>query len=289
MTEYWGGLDPVPTMDDEQFAQWCELLRVRTGMRMPMERKSFLVTSLSLRMREVGYQDFQSYYEYLTSGKAGKLEWAALVDKLTVHETRFFRDSKALQYLDHEFLPEFLEKNQNQQHINMWSVGCSTGEEPYSLAVVMEEYIRHHKPDIRYGITATDISLLSLATGKRGLYGSRAFIDMPQQLLGRYFEPAAEGKYQAAEQIKQRICFAQLNILDAPKAPVGEMDIIYCQNVLIYFDWEKRPDILNGLIKHLRPGGVLVLGAGEMIGWQNPLLERVQTPLALVYRRVASD
>lgn len=279
----WHGLDPLPEMDERQFEQWVALIRARTGMRLPHQRKSFLVTSLNLRMREIGKRDYQDYYDYLQSGKAGRIEWTALVDRLTVHETRFFRDSRALDFFQNYCLPRIVESNDSA--IQVWSAGCSTGEEPYSLAMLIDRYLEKHNGGY-FGITATDISLVSLAAGKRAIFSERKLKDLDETLKETYMVKLENGHYQVAEKLRKRICFAQMNILEAAKTPLGNMDVIYCQNLLIYFDQEKRAEILDGMVKHLKPGGILILGPGEVIEWHNSELARVTETTVLAYRRM---
>lgn len=272
-------------MDDGQFRQWVELLKQRTGMRLPAERKSFLVTSLGLRMREIGYADYQAYYDYLLSGSRGMVEWATLVDRLTVHETRFFRHEGALKVIREHCLPAAEDAAAAPVSIQAWSAGCATGEEPYTLAMVIDDYLESLGREYYLGVTATDISSASLAVGRRGIYNRRKLKDMDPKLRARYFSRVDDANYQVREQLRKRVCFARMNILDIERAPLGNMDIIVCQNLLIYFDREERIQILDAMAGHLAPGGVLILGAGEILGWSHPRLERLSDEDALAFRR----
>lgn len=283
---YWPGLERLPEMDQQQFDRWVSLLRERTGMCMPPERKSFLVTSVGLRMRELGYEDYQSYYDYLTSGLAGNIEWAALVDRLTVHETRFFRDPRSLAFVQEECLPDIVQRVRDGQHVQIWSAGCSTGEEAFTLAMLLDRALRGAGQGGFYGVTGTDISLYSLATARQGIYHDRRLKHIPEDLRRAYCEPLPEGGFRIADVLRRRVCFAQFNILDASCTPPGSMDLVYCQNVLIYFDRETRIKILDGLVRPLKPGGVLVLGAGEVLGWEHPAMERAGSHDVLAFRRV---
>jgi type IV pilus assembly protein PilK len=282
----WPGLEPLPEMDDQQFARWTELLRERTGMFMPRERKSFLVTSVGLRMRELGYDDYQSYYDHLTSGPAGNVEWAALVDRLTVHETRFFRDPRALELVADICLPAMAERIRAGGHVQIWSAGCATGEEAFTLAMLVDDYLGRHGVPTRFGVTGTDISLYSLATAKQAIYPDRRLTHIPSKYHARYTQKLPVGGFQMTDSLRRRICFAQFNILDVSCTPPGSMDLVYCQNVLIYFDRPTRARILDGLVRPLRPGGILVLGPGEMIGWEHPQMTRVGSMDVLAFQRV---
>lgn len=281
------GARALPEMDDRQFEQWVMLLESRTGMTMPRARKSFLVTSVGLRMRELGYERLDDYYAFLTSGRmAGNLEWAALVDRLTVHETRFFRDPKALGLLSESLLPELVDRPGWDGDLNVWSVGCSTGEEVYTLAMILDAYLQGYKGKAHYGVTGTDISLQALSSARKGIYSERCARQLPDDFRLAYCEVAGPGRFRPVSAIRCRVAFAQMNVLEAADAAPRRMDLIYCQNLLIYFARNRRVEIVNGLSRHLRPGGVLVLGAGEMINWTNPVMERIRNDReVLAYRR----
>ena len=129
----------VAPMDNYEFRQWVELLEKRTGISLPEKRKSFLLANLNIRMRELGYEKYQEYFRHLLAGRRGAVEWEILVDRLTVHETRFFRDITALNMLEDCYL-NALPPSDTAMRINIWSVGCATGEEPYSLAMVLHDF-----------------------------------------------------------------------------------------------------------------------------------------------------
>jgi len=280
-----GGTDTMYDMDDDQFTLWQALLKQRIGMMMPYERKSFLVTNLGIRMREIGCSDYQEYYDLLHSGRSGSVEWSLLVDRLTVHETRFFRHKSSLSFISKYFLPEWVERAAEPYTVNVWSVGCATGEEPYTLAIVIDQYMKEKNIESYMGIIASDISLTSIAVGRRGVYHERKLREMDSEARDTYMTRVGEKQYQVNKDMRQRICFTYMNVLEIGKAPVGKMDLIYCQNLLIYFDQERRNKIINGLTEHLLPGGIIVLGSGEVLGWQHPELEKIPYEKILAYRR----
>ncbi len=256
------------------------------GIALPDSRRSFLVTSLGPRMRELGLADYQAFYEYVTTGQRGAFEWERLIDRLTVHETRFFRNQDTLNLLRDVYLPQRLARGDDVQKLNVWSVGCATGEEPYSLAMVLDEALLQSRREYYLGVTATDVSLPALAFGRRGIYARSKLRHVPVPLLMRYFTPLDEQHFQVSDRLRQRVCFTRLNVIDADYGPLGLMDVIVCQNLLIYFRREQRLAALNRLVEHLRPGGVLVLGAGEIMGWDHPALEPLAHNNTLAFRRV---
>jgi type IV pilus assembly protein PilK len=273
-------------MDAYEFRQWAELLEKRTGISLPEKRKSFLQTSLNIRMRELGHDTYQDYLRYVLAGRRGAVEWEILVDRLTVHETRFYRDAKALELIQSQYLNQ-LPVSDETCRINAWSVGCATGEEPYSLAILVDSYLRQRGIDCYQAIMASDISSAALATGRQGIYQKNRLRNLSRDQINRYFTQVSDQHYQVIPAIRDRVCFTRLNLLNLAERKQTMMDIIICQNVLIYFQRQKRLMILNHLARYLRPGGMLVLGAGEIIDWELPELENIGYPGTLAYRRTS--
>jgi type IV pilus assembly protein PilK len=277
-----------PAMDDVQLQQWVLLLESRTGITLPVSRKTFLVTNLHTRMRELGVPDYQSYYNMVTDGTRGQVEWEILVDRLTVHETRFYRDTHALDLISEHYLAPLLEKKHEQPYtIHVWSVGCATGEEPYSLAMMMDHQLGVGKK-LYYGVTASDVSRAALKTGRNAIYHVRRVKNVPPDVADKYLATVDEDHVQVKEKIRKKVCFTHINLLDLETQPIGEMDIIVCQNVLIYFKREMRDRVLTQLITKLKPNGLLVLGAGEVFSWSHPQLEIINHDSTLAYRRIAT-
>lgn len=274
-----------PAMTDEQFSQWAELIEQRTGMHLPQERRSFLVTSLSLRMREVGYTNYNDYFTYLQQAQQGTTEWMTLVDRLTVHETRFFRHAPTMEFLRQEFLPELISLSHRQKSVKIWSAGCSTGEEPYSLAMLVDDYIRQFNLNLYLGVTGTDISLPALQIAREGIYNNYKLRHVPEGLRHDYFGEVSKGHYKVKDELRRRVCFTPSNIVDMAGLPIKECDLICCQNLLIYFNRNRRLEIIDNLVRRLRKDGLLILGAGEVLSKPHPELEPVEYPNTLIFRR----
>ena len=274
-----------PEMNDQQFRQWVALLEQRTGMRLPENRRSFLVTNLGIRMRELGYTSYEEYYKLLHSGLGGHVEWDKLVHYLTVHETRFLRHEDTMALICEKYLPQSpFELKEEPLTVHIWSVGCSTGEEPYSIAMAVDSHLRKLGCEYYLGVIASDISRSAIAVGRAGIYSQNQLKYLGQDWLKTYFEKLPDGRYQVRAELRQRVCFNQLNVVDMEKSPIGSMDIIVCQNLLIYFDRARREQIVNNFVKHLTPGGLLVLGVGELVNWTHPKLERLHYANTLAYR-----
>ena len=277
-------LNELMPMSDADYDLWMTLLEDRTGITLPELRKSFLLSKLSIRMQELGINDYKSYFAYVTHGKAGRVEWEILVDRLTVHETRFFRDTKTLSFIKDNYL-ENLDIEKNNSNIHIWSVGCATGEEPYSLMMYIDKYMTDKNEKCYLAVTASDISHDALAVGKKAVYHQNRFTNVPAEYINDYLEDAGKDHYLVNESLRKRICFNRLNLINMNSSSVGKMDIIICQNVLIYFKRETRITILNQLVEHLVPGGLLILGAGEIIGWKNPEVTSIKYDGVLAFQR----
>lgn len=257
-------------LDETQFLRWQQLLEERSGLFLPAKRRSFLHAQLSMRMREIGCDDVDEYYNMVNQGTTGTIEWQTLIDRLTVHETRFFRDPDAFALVD-QYIQERADSFDNKS-FECWSVGCSTGEEVYSLAIIAERHLARRQK--RYAITGTDISKEVLHRAKLGVYSARSLDLVPPEFETEMFQ-IQNHKAQVIERIRQRCCFTQVNILKLADYPLHSQQIIFCQNVLIYFRRWRRREILNILAQRLAPGGLLVIGSGDLVDFQHPLLEPV--------------
>jgi chemotaxis methyl-accepting protein methylase len=281
----WNPTIAVSTMDDGEFARWVDLLERRTGVVVPPGRKTFLVTGVRSRMRETGHQSFQQYFEDLLSGARGAIEWATLVDRLTVHQTHFFRHAPSFDLVTKEWLPGQLERAPGEA-IHAWSVGCATGEEAYTLAMVLDDALKQRDAGkTMFGVTATDISAPALAVGRAAVYPMPKLAEIPERFRDLYCEKVDDENFAIIEPLRKRVGFAQFNLLDIAKAPLKRLDLIFCQNVLIYFARERRGQLLEAIASLLKPGGLLVIGPGEVLGFNHPLLARIGGPQTLAYQR----
>lgn len=284
-TDRWG-IKSLSPISDEQFELWQTLIEARTGMTIGAARRTFLETSLGIRMREIGINDYEVYYEQLMAGPVAEREWAVLVDRLTVQETSFFRHPSSFA-LVRQHVSELLLKEPQRKSLNLWSVGCSTGEEPYSLAMQTDAQIAELNRRVFFGVTASDISLPTLGRARTGIYGDRRLHNVPAAWKDKYFRKVenARKEWQVTDELKKRVAFVQVNIMELDKAPMAGMDIIFCQNVLIYFRRFRKRDILTNLAVRLAPGGLMVLGLGEAMDWAHPQLVRVDYPDTMAFRR----
>lgn len=273
-----------------QFRQWQALLEERTGVCVSDQRKTFLQTSLRARMREQQMDDYQAYYDYVTQGPLGAIEWSALIERLTVRETSFMRHRASFDCVA-QYLLGRLSRPGKHVPLQLWSVGCASGEEAYSLAIVVEQALLDTRSSKRdYGIWATDISLQALEQGRTAQYPTGRLGGLTPAERNTWLTDTPEGRHEVLPSLRERVCFSRMNILELAQAPLRDLDIIFCQNLLIYFRRWRRRDLLNLLAKRLAPGGMLVVGLGEIVDWNNPLLERVPDDRVQAYvRRDSSE
>jgi type IV pilus assembly protein PilK len=268
-------------MSDEQFSRWVLFLEKRTGIVMPSTRREFLQSNLRSRMREIGAMSFDDYYQSLQGGPKAAVEWAILVDRLTVHQTHFFRHPPSF-----ALLSDWLDKRFAQDGVlSTWSVGCSTGEEPYSLAMQIEAAVFKSGKRIQYGVSGTDVSQLSLMTAKRGIYSNAKLKEIPASMQARFVKPMGADAFEVVEALRRRVAFSPFNLLEIDRTGLKPFDLIYCQNVMIYFSRERRVSLLNAFAKLLSPEGLLVIGPGEVINYGNLGLRRLDNKNVLAFTK----
>jgi type IV pilus assembly protein PilK len=267
-------LQTAPELSDQEFDQWNKLLEERTGVQVLPQQRTFLQTQIGMRMRELGLDDYRHYYQQVIGGLQGIVEWSILVDRLVVKETSFFRHRASIDYI-RRLVQNRIDNQSLSDGFEVWSVGCSTGEEPFSLAMVINDCFELAGLEPYYGITATDISQPALQAARQGIYSERKLEPLAVDERARYVSMLDDNRFKVSEKLSDRICFSHGNILKISQMPMAKMDVIYCQNLLIYFRRWRRKEILNEMIERLKPGGVLVIGLGEVVDWEPPGIERV--------------
>ncbi len=272
----------TPAMEPAEFARWQKLIEVRTGMYLPAHRQAFLQLALGVRMRELGINDYNAYFVYLRDGAQAAFEWTCLVDLLTVHETRFFRHPESFDLVRQFVRQRIAAVTDARASLQVWSVGCATGEETYSLVLALQE-LQDEVGAFYFGVTGTDISYPALSCARDGIYHQRRLIGVSDTQREKYFQPCGDDYFQVIPALRQRACFVQGNVNEPRTYPRQQFDIIFCQNLLIYFQNARRRELLDQFSEHLRPGGLLVLAPGEVLRWQHPLLTRLQNKHCLAY------
>lgn len=258
----------LPALSDRQFAQWQQLIEARTGLDFSLHR-SILQSGLHRCLRAAGEFDGDALFRRIQGLPDGMPEWQMLVECITIKETSFFRQPEAFDLVRNYLYKRALEVSS----LDLWSVGCATGEEAYGLAMAANDVIETHGASCRFGVLGSDISQDALRQARSGRFLQRRLERLPDPLCRRYFvavgDDTANGTVQVVESLRQRVCFAQANLLQVERLPALPMDVIFCQNVLVYFRRWRTKHVLDALVERLKPGGLLVLGPGEAAHWQH--------------------
>lgn len=279
-------LQRLPTLDDIQLREWAQLLEERTGIQFVLQQKAWLESQLHARMREVDLPDYASYFRYVAGDTlVARLEWTRLVDRLSVKETSFFRHRDSFDYV-RRYVQQKIDTQQLNNNFHVWSIGCATGEEPYSLAMVINDCLQLAAAPYSFGITALDISPSALATARLGRYTKRRAENMSEDEAKRYLRNVNNNQVEIVPSLRERVCFSHANIIDSRSLPHTQVDIIFCQNLLVYFRRWLRRDLLNQFVERLNVGGVLIVGLGEVMDWDHPLMQRVADDKVHAYVRV---
>jgi chemotaxis protein methyltransferase CheR len=273
-----------PEMSAEEFRllrdhvySHCGIL-VREDMKFVMERR------LWPRLEALGLRDFTGYHRYLRYDAQRREELEAAVEALTTHETYFFREPGQLEAFSEEVLPVLQQRNAALKRVRIWSAGCSTGEEAYTLAMLLRQSRRFEGWDVE--VHGTDISRRVLATARRAEYGPSSLRVAPPEQVARFFIPLGANKVRVKDEVRAWVSFGQLNLLDAEACQlVPRMDAIFCRNVRIYFDLPARRRVLQAFHERLVPGGYLLLGHSENLFNLGADFELVHLHGDLAYRR----
>jgi Methylase of chemotaxis methyl-accepting proteins len=247
-------------LSSQQFDKISRLVYQVSGIDLHEGKEELVKARLIKRLRHLKIFGFDRYLKYLANDKSGG-EVRAMVDVLTTNKTNFFRESEHLDYLRNEIIPGL-----GNDQIRLWSAGCSSGEEPYSIAITLCEAIPDiGKRDIK--ILATDISDRMMEQARQGLYDEETLKGMPPQLKRKYFQKAEAGighRYRVVPLLQSMVCFAKLNLMD--EWPMrGLFDVIFCRNVMIYFDKQTQEKLVKRFWSQLRAGGYLMVGHSESL------------------------
>jgi len=252
------------TVTDEEFRLFRDLIYKESGIFLKETRKDFLENRLVKRLRATGMTSAYWYYKLITEKKA---EFLILLDNLTINETSFFRNGPQMDLFKNACLPEVMRRKggDHRKSLRIWSAGCSTGEEPYSIAMMLHEAVLDPKQwDIR--IFASDLSYTVLAAANKGEYAAekvQATVD--DHYLNRYFEKSGE-RLRVRDELKKMVVFDFHNLKN--DNGLDRLDFIFCRNVMIYFDLEEQRRLVDKFYKSLNPGGYLFLGHAESLqGW----------------------
>jgi len=268
------------TLSSREFARLSGFIYEQCGIKMPEVKKTMLEGRLQKRLRTLGMKSFEEYGSYLFSPEGHRLEVVQMIDLVTTNKTDFFREPEHFDYLTERVLPEWCQRHGGRR-LTVWSAGCSTGQEPYTLAMVLSEFAAR-QPGFDFQILATDISTRVLEKAKNAIYAEELLSPVPLPLKKKYLlrsKDRSSGLVRIAPELRQKVSFRRLNFLEGDFGLREQLDIIFCRNVIIYFDRQTQERLLQRFYGHMRPGAHIFMGHSET-------LSGLDVPLASVYPTV---
>ncbi|MZI93601.1 chemotaxis protein [Vibrio sp. CAIM 722] len=249
------------TLTEADFYRFRDFFYQKTGIFFEDNKRYFVDKRIVQRIADTNHHSFRGYFTFLRFQSTGE-ELQALINSLTVNETYFFRETAQLESLVDETLDELVANNPDQL-LRIWSIPCSSGEEPYSIVLyLLEHWPQLNNVDIE--IIASDIDTEILTRAHKGLFSARAVKNLSADLINRYFVKQNDGMYQISDDIRQSVRFTKFNLNNRHDAKkLGKMDVIFCRNLLIYFDDVSRRNAIELFYEQLNPGGILFLGHSE--------------------------
>jgi chemotaxis protein methyltransferase CheR len=254
-------------LSTRDFARLCRLVYEHAGIRLGPDKKTMLEARIKRRLKALEISSYAQYCDYLFGSEGITDELVPLIDVVTTNKTDFFREPGHFDFLVEKVLPELTECNRSGRPLFIWSAGCSTGEEPYTLAMILSEY-GLTRPEFRFRLLATDISTNVLAKAELGIYSRDVASPVPMDLRRKYLmvsrEPDAN-RVRIVPEVRRMVEFRRLNFMDASYGMAEKADAIFCRNVIIYFDRPTQESVLRKLSQNLAPGGYLFVGHAETL------------------------
>ncbi len=271
-------------LTDHQFKLFKEVVYQESGIKLSETKKALMQARLMKRMRELRLSGYEEYYDFLVDNYANEV--INLINCITTNKTDFFREPKHFDFLREVVLPEF--DKLGKKHLRVWSAGCSTGEEPYTIAITLLEYYKGRAmPEIK--ILATDIDTQVLAKGKEGTYKAEILEAVDAELAKKYFLRGRgdhEGRFKVKDSLKKMIYFRRLNLLNE-RFPMNRLfDIIFCRNVIIYFDKESQKRLFERFYEYLDNDGYLFVGHSETL---TGVTDKFYFMKNTIYRKVVQE
>lgn len=272
-------------LSKEDFDCIRNLIKEHSGIWLSDMKMTFLETRLSSRLKETNMDTVKDYFYYLKYDPQRENELERLIDAVAIKETYFFRDEEQLEDFSQQIVPELLKKKAAGQPLMVWSAACATGEEPYTLAMLLLEHPAKIHPS-RINILASDISPTALQAAREGIYDTYSLRHAAGYHREKYFEGNSNGKYQVKDQVKHLVRFANINIINSLNTGrIQHIDCIFCSNVLIYFDDQDKGNCLNNFYQALKKGGYLLTSQVESLSRLSHLFEMVRLKKTTAYRK----
>ncbi len=271
-------------ISNKDFNRLSEFINQQYGIKMPPAKKVMLQSRLQKRLRTLNITNFKDYVDYVFSDKGQNEEVIHMIDVVSTNKTDFFREPVHFDFLLDQILPNFYSNTKNSI-LKVWSAGCSSGEEPYTIAIVLNEFTENH-PGFGYTIYATDISTIMLKSAVNAIYKEEKIDNVPMLIKKKYFlrsKNREEKKVRVVSLLRRKIVFERFNLINDNYNTSDIFDIIFCRNVLIYFNKETQQAILNKLCSRLKNNGIIFLGHSESIAGLDLPLKHIQPT---IFRRI---
>lgn len=274
-------------MKEKEFQRFSAFIYDTVGIKMPPAKKTMLEARLQKRLKTLDIPTFEAYSDFVFSPAGQATELVHLIDVVTTNKTDFFREPAHFDYLTNTALPTIIARRDNclREPIRIWSAGCSSGEEPYTLAMVLTE-CAGDRQDFRYSILASDISTRILERAKTAIYPDDRFEPIPPDFKKKYLlrsKDRTRSVGRIVPQLRSQVTFGRINFMDDDLGVAEKMDIIFCRNVVIYFDRSTQETLMGKFYRQLRPGGFLFLGHSETLNGLNVDFHAVAST---VYRKI---
>ncbi len=267
-------------ISDAEFSHLRDLIHKRFGINLTEQKRSLLVGRLQKLMRNLNLGNFSDYYDYLSHDKT-EAALGELVDLISTNHTYFNREKDHFDFFSQTALPTVIEKlkREKRKDLRIWCAGCSTGEEPYTLLMLMMEYLGNDYSAWDAGILATDISDRALTSARRGVYATDRVLQLPETLRKKYFTPAGPNEMAVVDKVKREATFRRFNLMNTSFPFKKPFQMIFCRNVMIYFDQPTREALVNRYHQFTEPGGYLFIGHSETLGRSQTLYRYLKPAL----------
>lgn len=277
-------LNQALTISDQEFRLIRDLVYERFGINLTEQKRSLVVGRLQKLLRNEGFANFKEYYESLVAdGSGAALD--KLVNRISTNYTYFNREQAHFDFFRQEVLPPLVaaQRHGGEKDLRIWSAGCSSGEEPYYLAILMLEHLGGEYPAWRAGVLATDISDQALGKARQGIYDQDQIAKLPVTLRNKYFSRLDNGGWQVCEKLRREVTFRRFNLMNHRFCFKKNFQVIFCRNVMIYFDGATRQALVRRYHQCLEPGGYLFIGHSETLGREQGDFQYI---MPAVYRRL---
>ncbi len=265
---------------EDEFHDIAELVYKRFGINLTDRKVTLVKGRLNKLIRSKGFTSFREYYDYVIHDTTGA-ELLTLVDKISTNHTYFYREEEHFSVMHSNILPEISYglNGGDPNELRIWSAGCSSGEEPYTLAIELKEYFKGAVPFRDKVILATDISLTVLESAEKGLYTLERLKNVDPRHLSRYFRKTTDTTYQVKDELKSLVLYKRLNLMQEKYPFRRQFHMIFCRNVMIYFDKPTKERLVEQFAEYLVPGGYLFIGHSETLGRESKIFQYIQPAL----------